>query len=129
MDAMSLSNLNEGKSIIKENNIINSSIYFITENFKDKNIKEFDSEKICKFCGNKFFSKYNRDRHIDSIHLKLNYKECAICHLKFYSINNHIKKCGKIKDDDVEKSITNSLIVNEESVKEDEKEININNYI
>ena len=65
--------LNDEKSkAIQKSPKINSNSIFITENYTfDFNISN-ENEKICEYCKSKFYSKFNKDRHVNKIHLKSN---------------------------------------------------------
>lgn len=80
----------------------NSNIFFFSNtnvimpkaDFENKK-SSYESDKICYICGSSFASEFNRDRHIDNIHFKLNLKECPNCKKKYKNINVHIKTCNK----------------------------------
>ena len=68
------SNVDRDKSI--ENiSKINSKFIFITQNFANDSTTQNDNQRICQYCKSKFFSKFNKDRHINAIHLKMRLKK------------------------------------------------------
>ena len=78
----------------------NSCIHFLTKKYdidpNKKNIEINDNNdlnKICSICRNTFHSMFNRDRHINTIHYKLNLKKCKIFSKSFQDIQKHIKAC------------------------------------
>lgn len=53
--------------------------------------------KICYICGETFYSKFNRDRHIDIIHFKSKLIQCNICHESYQDIEKYMKTCPSRK--------------------------------
>ena len=82
-------------------------------------IKIFDniSDKICYYCGSKFYSKFNRDRHISLIHLKSELTKCDYCNHIFQNLERHIKTCSvknskTTSNDAIERNNNNNIITN-----------------
>ena len=48
-----------------------SNIIFLTNAKKITFMNKNDNEYKCEYCGKKFFSKYNKKRHIDEVHLEI----------------------------------------------------------
>lgn len=114
---------------IGNNNII-FNIIKVSKNFNNissnKSIKiEKESDKICYYCNNIFYSKFNKCRHVDKIHLKKDIGQCPKCNGKFHNIENHIKKCNNI-------IIGNKNLNNEKNIFtkcENLNEINCNEFL
>jgi hypothetical protein len=66
---------NKENKAIQESPKINSNSIFITKNYMfDFNISK-ENEKICEFCKSKFYSKFNKERHVNKQHLKSNLEQ------------------------------------------------------
>ena len=65
-----------------------SNIIFLTNAKKITFMNKNDNEYKCEYCGNKFFSKYNKNRHVEEVHLKKS---------RMYDFNNN-KSCIKIEN-------------------------------
>ena len=70
----------------KLNNLkVKSNIIFTTNAKKNIFMNKNDNEYKCEYCGNNFFSKYNKNRHVEEVHLKKS---------RMYDFNNN-KNCIK----------------------------------
>ena len=48
---------------------------------------------MCYICRETFYSKFNRDRHIDIMHFKSKLTQCNICNESYQGIEKHMKTC------------------------------------
>ena len=97
------SNRNENNAI-KNDSKINSNIIFISNNYKNDYTISYDNEKICEYCQSKFFSKFNKDRHINTIHLKKNLKESLINQKSHINIEQYQENYKTIEKKKISKS-------------------------
>ena len=95
-------NLNNSKN--------NSNIIFITNARKNNFVFKNDSEYKCEDCGKKFFSKYNKKRHIDEVHLKILRNYNFNNNMKYMKNKNSFEKSKEIENDAVEEKPTNFFI-------------------
>ena len=82
----------------------------MNHNNQSEYINPYEAEKICSYCGKKFYSKFNKDRHEDDIHLKVNLRGCPICHRLYNDIEKHIEKCKNGAESKPQETIKNSFI-------------------
>ena len=86
-------NLNVDRDQSTENiSKINSKFIFITQNFANDSTTQNDNQNICQYCKSKFFSKFNKDRHINAIHLKMRLKKNIDEHAKGDILKKNIIK-------------------------------------
>lgn len=100
---LELLNQNENNTN-KNNSKINSNIIFITNNCKNDYTMSYDAEKTCEHCQAKFFSKFNKDRHIDKIHLKKNFKQSLSDQKSRINIEQYKESDKSIENKEVSKS-------------------------
>ena len=62
---------NNKNNALKSYSEVNPAIFFISKNMRDGLNCINVNEKICEYCHGKFFSKFNKERHINTIHLKM----------------------------------------------------------
>ena len=91
------------------NSKINSNITFITNTQKNNFMFKNDSEYKCEDCDKKFFSKYNKKRHIDEVHLKLLRNYNFNNNMKYMKNKNSFEKSKEIENDAVEEKPKNFL--------------------
>lgn len=101
-DNLKILNNNKNNNIGKNSNI-NSDIIFIIKKYEDVCDTLDDNEKFCEYCHSKFFSKFNKDRHVKTIHLKLNftqnfYKQKKTINIERRKDNLKISETKKDKD-------------------------------
>ena len=106
---LDLSN-NQVNITVPNNNKANLKSIFVTNNFKNEFIFQNDNKKICQYCNKKFFSKFNKERHVNSCQFKI------ILNQK--SNNNIISESTKNKIDNItnfeknnSKENTNNLFI------------------
>lgn len=94
----------------QNNNKINSKTIFMTSNFNNESIIKNDIEKICQYCKRKFFSKFNKERHINTCQLKIILNQKSNNNIINENIINKIEKIENFEKN-YDKENTNNLFI------------------
>ena len=95
----------EENEVIHKISKIKSNSVFITKNFSVNSDIMNENEKTCEYCKSKFYSKFNKNRHVNEIHLKSNYEKILNCDNIDINIqqNQEIHKADENKDNKEDK--------------------------
>ena len=97
-------------NIIGNNSNINSGIIFTAKNYNNDCGVLNDNEKCCEYCQCKFYSKFNKDRHVKTIHLKSNIAQNLNKQKEIINIDSHIDNNKIIQEKGSEINIINTFI-------------------
>ena len=104
------SSKNQENNNNQNNEIINSKINFITNHCEDKFQIENNNEKVCEYCKSSFFSKFNKDRHFNTIHLKVNINQNLISNKNNKNIQNNKEKGNETENNKTQEKINSNFI-------------------
>ena len=62
-------------NIIQNNTKFIPKINFVTKNYTNNFIQYDDDKKICEYCNKKFYSKFDKERHIKRVHSKNKFEQ------------------------------------------------------
>ena len=103
---------NQVNQINLNNSINNSNKFFISNNNTNNFIIKKNKIYKCEYCGFNFFSKFNKNRHVNEIHLNLNRGEKS--DIIKVDIKNEIlfEKNKEIEKDIIQETAINFFIGN-----------------
>ena len=103
--------LSKNQIFISRNNPkVNTNIFFITKNY-DYNCEILNhNEKLCEYCHSKFYSKFNKNRHVKSIHSESKITKNLSEQTKIVSIEQHINNNQLLEVQENNKNFANKFI-------------------